>query len=84
MLVQRCQVVAGAFPRQSLKISPDLHLLTLVGMSMGNFLKRSSYPFSTAFAAVLTVGVHLFLSVPNVLSTPSIEFPHRATLCCPD
>ena len=40
-------------------------------MSLGNFLIRTKYPFSTTFAAVSAVGVYPFLSVPNVLPTPS-------------
>ena len=53
-------------------------------MSMENFLSRSNYPFFTNLAAALTMGVHLFLSVLNVLPKASIEFPHMAAPCYPD
>ena len=65
-------------PQEQRSVCSDLfleiklkHLLTLVCISMGNFLSKSKYPFTTTFAAALTMGVHLFLSVPNVLPTPS-------------
>ena len=51
------------------------HLLTVVSMSIGNFLSRTKYPFSTTFAAVLTVEAHFFCLYPTYFLHHQLNFP---------